>query len=177
MSSPRIKKFNPNLSPREVIRLGSFGGTYFRPIYSHVNVRSYSGAEKEFSFLKGISKEKITRDWKDYDKSINKYNVKVGQTLEAWERSNWITGQDPYGWFQWYCRYRSGRRSPDDERQILRWQGLAGENGRFRKRLINMIHKQRGRWDDETISPAIRQTLQHWGYKLTEADYLKGVKR
>jgi hypothetical protein len=176
MSAPKRNIFKPNLSPREVILSGSFGGTYFRPIDSSVTHRSYSGAENEFSFLKGISKEKITREWKAYDKSINKYNVKVGQTLEDWERSNWITAQDPYGWFQWYCRYYSGRRSPDDERQISRWQGLAGENGRFRRRLINLIEKKGGRWDDEAISPAIRQTLQHWGYKLTAADYEKGVK-
>ena len=22
-----------------------------------------------------------------------------------WEESGWIKKQDPYGWFQWYCRY------------------------------------------------------------------------
>ena len=29
-------EFRPNLTPREIIKLGSFGGTYWRPIYSSV---------------------------------------------------------------------------------------------------------------------------------------------
>ena len=28
--------FKPNLSPKEILQMGSFGGTYFRPIYSQV---------------------------------------------------------------------------------------------------------------------------------------------
>ena len=28
--------FKPNLTPKEIIQMGSFGGTYFRPIYSSV---------------------------------------------------------------------------------------------------------------------------------------------
>ena len=28
--------FKPNLSPKEIFQLGSFGGTYWRPIYSSV---------------------------------------------------------------------------------------------------------------------------------------------
>ena len=33
---PDKKDFKPNLTPMEVMQLGSFGGTYFRPIYSSV---------------------------------------------------------------------------------------------------------------------------------------------
>lgn len=43
--------------------------------------------------------------------------------------------------------------------------------GRFRKRLINIIKEKKTNYDDNSVSPAIRQTLQHWGYKLTEEDY------
>ena len=110
----------------------------------------------------------MTRDFKDYDESINKYGVKVGTTLAFWRKKKWINDQDPYGWVQWYAEYYRGRRTPDDERQIKRWLGLAGPNGRFRNRLINMIHKRKTKWNDYTVSPAIRQTLQHWGYRLTK---------
>jgi len=31
-------------------------------------------------------------------------------------------------------------------------------------------------WNDHSISPAIRQTLQHWAYKLKKKDFDKEVK-
>ena len=37
------------------------------------------------SWWEGIPENWLTRDWKDYDTSINKYGVKVGTTLEDWE--------------------------------------------------------------------------------------------
>jgi len=43
-----------------------------------------------------------------------------------WEGSGWISDIDPYGWFQWYCRFYMGRRSTDDDRQIARGMGVMG---------------------------------------------------
>lgn len=40
-----------------------------------------------------------------YHENVNTYKVKCGGSLEMWEESGWIHKQDPYGWFQWYCRY------------------------------------------------------------------------
>jgi hypothetical protein len=34
----------------------------------------------------------------------------------------------------------------------------------------------RNDWDNDKISPAIRQTLQHWGYKLTKKDFEQELK-
>ncbi len=39
-------EFRPNLTPREVLHLGSFGGTYFRNIYSSVTGKHYEDAWK-----------------------------------------------------------------------------------------------------------------------------------
>ena len=33
--------FKPNLTPREIFLMGSFGGTYWRPIYSCVTNKNY----------------------------------------------------------------------------------------------------------------------------------------
>ena len=46
----------------------------------------------------------------------------------------------------------------------------AGPNSRFRRRLINMIKKNKKKYNDFTISPKIRQTLQHWAYVLKKHD-------
>ena len=46
--------FGTNLTPIEVIKEGSFGGTYFRDIYSLVNDRWYKNGWKEFKELKKI---------------------------------------------------------------------------------------------------------------------------
>ena len=165
--------FTPNVSPKDVFKMGSFGGTYYRNIDSSVTGKSYIGKKviKEFpkSWFQGIDIDTKVVSSK-YDKKINKYGVKCGSSLEDWEDNGWIVRQDPYGWFQWYCRFYRGRRTSDDERQIGRWLKLAGPNGRFKKRLINMIKKKNTYYDDEKVSPVIRQVLLHWGYQLTNKD-------
>ena len=165
-------EFQPNLSPREIFKLGSFGGTYYREIYSHVTKQWYKNVHYKYpkSWFRGIPSDHLTRPWSDYDKSINKYNVKVGTTLEFWESKHWITKYNPYGWVDWYLGFFSGKRGPDDERQIKRWLKTAGPNSRFRLRLINMIKKKRTKYNDYTVSPAIRQTLQHWAVAISKHD-------
>ena len=112
----------------------------------------------------------MTSKWDDYDKSINKYGVKVGTTLEYWEERNWILPHHPYGWVQWYCDFYSGKRGTDDKRQIDRWVKTAGPKSRFRRALINLIIKKKTSYNDFEISPKRRQTLQHWAYVLTKRD-------
>jgi hypothetical protein len=94
--------------------------------------------------------------------------VRLMITLQS---SGWISDADPYGWFQWYCRFYQGRRCSDDARQISRWLGVAGPTGRFRTQLCNKILASSSRgadaWNDASISPVIRQTLVHWGLEIT----------
>jgi len=167
-------EFKPNLSPKDVFKKGSFGGTYFRPIYSSITKKKYNGktviSEYPKSWFTGLNIEKEVIS-ETYDKKVNKYGVKCGSSLEAWEKSGWIVKEDPYGWFQWYCRFYKGRRLYDDERQIDRWAKIAGPNGRFRRRLMNEIIKQGKKYDDPSVSPVIRQVLLHWGYELTKKDF------
>ena len=167
-------EFKPNLTPRQIFKMGSFGGTYYRDIHSSVTGKDYKGKSVIKSlpkeWFKGINIETHVVS-SNYDKNINKYKVKCGSTLEAWENSNWIVEQDPYGWFQWYCRFYKGRRTKDDKRQIDRWLKLAGPNGRFRRTLMNKIIRSGKSYNDVSVSPVIRQTLQHWGYRLTQTDF------
>lgn len=164
-------EFRPNLTPKQIFERGSFGGTYWRPIYSSVTGKNYKNKHKKYpKDWFDLPNNMLTNNWEDYDKSINKYNVKVGSTLEEWEEKDWINKKHPYGWVQWYCDFYNGKRSYDDERQIGRWSRTTGPNSRFRRALINKIIKNKTKYNDYTISPKIRQTLQHWAYVLQNKD-------
>jgi len=172
-------QFQPNLSPKEILQAGSFGGTYFRPIYSSITNKSYGAEvweELPSDWLQGLDINTLVAS-SVYNKKVNKYKVKCGSSLEDWEKSGWINAQDPYGWFQWYCRFFQGRRSEDDERQIGRWVKCAGFNGRWRNYLIGKVYKSGAKYDDVHISPVVRQVLLHWAYALTEKDYVKSAPR
>eukprot|EP00923_Selenidium_pygospionis_P037170 GHVN01065126.1.p1 GENE.GHVN01065126.1~~GHVN01065126.1.p1 ORF type:complete len:459 (+),score=135.27 GHVN01065126.1:1672-3048(+) len=167
-----LTEFKPNLSPAEVLAAGSFGGTYFRPIVSAVTGYRYEPSE--------VMKDTVERDWvvglnekmmltsDVYRTSVNKYGVSCGGSLGMWESSGWIADSDPYGWFQWYCRFYRGRRCSDDKRQISRWMKGAGPRGRFRAQLLNKCIAADTSFDDVRVSPVIRQTLLHWGLQVTE---------
>ena len=173
---PDYPDFTPNLTPRQMFQMGSFGGTYWRPIYSGVNGKDYKNVHKRYpkAWWDGIPETNLSS--LDYDKEKNKYKVKVGTSLDFWESKKWIKSSHPYGWVHWYCDFYLGRRSNDDARQISRWKGLAGPNGRFMKFLVTQIQKKRGSYDDYDISPKIRQVLQHWGYKLTKGDFNREIQ-
>ena len=138
-------QFVPNVTPKDVFKKGAYGGTYYRPIDSSVTDTKYTSPSviREYpkSWWRGIDVAR-TVTAEVYDKNVNKYGVKCGSSLEFWESKGWIQGQDPYGWFQWYCRFYRGRRTDDDDRQIKRWEKLAGPRGRFRRRLMNEIIKK-----------------------------------
>lgn len=165
--------FRPNKTPMEILQSGSFGGGYYRPIKSDVTNKKYKDCWKEFpeEWFNGL-KISLSVANPTYDKSRNKYKVKCGASLEEWESSGWIKAQDPYGWFQWYCRFYLGRRTDDDERQIGRWHRFLA---RFKTNLINKIKRAEASYDNYTISPVIRQSLLHWGYEVVPEDL--GKKR
>ena len=166
-------RFQPNLSPEEVLRRGSFGGTYFRTIDSAVTGTRIAASEALDStvskeWIRGIDKSLLTSPV--YHAHRNRYGVKCGGSLGMWESSGWISALDPYGAFQWYCRFFQGRRTTDDDRQIARFLGVMGDKGRFRTQLMNKCLASGKRHDDTSVSPVIRQSLQHWGYELTALD-------
>merc|ERR1719221_84379 len=170
--APLLKDFRPNRTPEEVLRAGSFGGTYFRPIASAVTNVRYSSASVladtvKPEWISGLNKPTMLTS-STYRKGVNKFGVKCGGSLGMWESSGWIADSDPYSWFQWYCRFFAGRRCSDDARQISRWKKSAGLRGRFRSQICNKIIAAGTSAGDTRISPVIRQTLLHWGLEITE---------
>ena len=103
--------------------------------------------------------------------------------MRFWKNKGWIRDIDPYGCFQWYCRYHLGRcissdankvnavnranQVSEDERQIKRWNGIIN---RFKSILVKMIKGKGAKFDNYSISSKIRQILLHWGYELVESD-------
>merc|ERR1719506_2030173 len=177
----KIKDFHPNRSPEEVLRAGSFGGTYFRPIVSGVTNVRYKAKDVlndtvDPEWITGLDRKTILTS-ATYRTHVNKYGVKCGGSLGMWEISGWIADCDPYGWFQWYCRFFRGRRCGDDARQISRWLKSAGPKGRFRSQLCNKISAANTRADEASISPVIRQTLLHWGLEITDHVLDAHIKR
>ena len=63
--------FSPNKTPVEVISEGTFGGTYFRDIYSGVSGKWYRNSWKEFDFLRGVDVRYYSSSF--YDTEVNKY--------------------------------------------------------------------------------------------------------
>eukprot|EP00466_Bigelowiella_natans_P019585 jgi/Bigna1/83907/fgenesh1_pg.118_\ len=172
-------EFRPNLTPQQVLQAGAFGGSYFRTIRSSVTGTTLKGASqiKEFpkDWFEGLDIKKQVCS-SVYDPSVNRYGVRCGGGLDMWEGSGWIAEQDPYGWFQWYCRFYLGRRTDDDARQISRGLGVFGPKGRWRNNLIGRCVRSNKAFDDYSVSPVVRQALMHWGYHLTERDANKYVK-
>ena len=70
-------EFTPNLTPREIFKLGSFGGTYWRPIYCQLNKQNYSKQHLKYpkSWWKNIPDDYLTEP--EYNVKLNKYKVKV----------------------------------------------------------------------------------------------------
>lgn len=171
--APDHPTFLPNLSPSDMFHAGIFGGTYFRDI-SLDGKSWHRNAWKEFqphNFFDGLDiHTHVASD--EYVVSRNRYGVKCGQDLQTWVEKGWIKEKfDTHGWVHWYCRFFLGRRCSDDDRQISRWSACAGEKGRWKRFLIAKCVKKGSRFDDDTVSPTVRQLLLHWAYQLTERHF------
>tara|TARA_R110000744_G_scaffold19900_9_gene52338 strand:+ start:82 stop:594 length:513 start_codon:yes stop_codon:yes gene_type:complete len=155
--------FNPMLTPREMVEMGVFGGCYFG-----VEVMNTSSCDYQELFdyhFKDLDPSLYLG--KTYKKKINKFNIKSGASYSHWYDQGWMHDDDPYGWFEWYCKYTMGREHEDDERQILRWQSFCGKTGRWKKRIYIRIEETK----DMNVSPRIQQSLLHWGYLVNENDH------
>lgn len=172
--------FLPNKSPEEMIREGSFGGSYWRPLKSKRLGIVIEGDWKELppAWIEGLDVQKHLNN-PEYDPHVNKYHVACGQSIEEWEASGWIMHEyDVRGWFQWYCRFFQGRRCPDDDRQVSRWRKCVGPTGRWKRMLLKAYLKQgvRDVFDDgededtREVSPVMHQTCHHWAYEIKQHD-------
>ena len=132
--------FKPELTPKEMLELGVFGGKYM------------TDCRDEFP-PSWFEKAKLCSE--RHDPKLNFFRVNASQPLSVWRKKGWLYHEDPRGWFQWYCRYYMGRRCPDDERQIRRWRAM-------RRHIAQIRNNCPPRALD--CRPRQRQALLHWAY-------------
>ena len=132
--------FHPELTPKEMLALGVFGGKYMTDCRAEYPADWFERAK--------LCPER-------HDPRLNCFGVNASQPLSVWRAKGWIHEEDPRGWFQWYCRYYAGRRGPDDLRQIRRWQAIRRHGAQIRKHCVPGDLRCRRRQ---------RQALLHWAY-------------
>ena len=137
-------EFKPELTPKEMLSLGVFGGKYLNDCRDEFPADWYTGA---------------SLSPKGKDISLNYFSVDASQPLSVWQQKGWIHPQDPRGWFQWYCRYYMGRRTEDDARQIKRWKAF--------RRHLSAVKKNCEPYDFSCRRKQ-RQALLHWAYDSRE---------
>ena len=54
---------------------------------------------------------------------------------------------------------------------------VCGDKGRWKQNLIAKCLREGKAHDDVTVSPVVRQTLLHWAYELSAADFASGARR
>lgn len=131
--------FKPELTPKEMLELGVFGGRYMNDCLDEFPPDWFEGA-----------KMVVQKDHK-----VNYFQIDASLPLKEWQRKGWIYKDDPRGWFQWYCRYYMGRRGLDDSRQIKRWKAFV----RHKKAVQANCHAR-----DLGCRRKQRQALLHWAY-------------
>jgi hypothetical protein len=132
--------FRPELTPKQMLALGIFGGKYM------------TDCAGEFP-LDWFENAKLCPARRD--SALNCFGVNASQPLSVWRQKGWIYAEDPRGWFQWYCRYFMGRRCRDDARQIRRWRAIHRHIAQLLKNCV------RG---DLACRRRQRQAVLHWAY-------------
>jgi hypothetical protein len=145
LTEPQGKNFDPDfkpeLTPKEMLALGVFGGKYMTDCRAEFPDAWYK-------------KARLCSD--RHDAKLNYFGVNASKPLSYWKEKGWIYPADPRGWFQWYCRYYMGRRLPvEDKRQIARWKAMT--------RHIAQIKKNCDK-GDMSCHRKQRQALLHWAY-------------
>jgi hypothetical protein len=132
--------FRPELTPKEMLALGVFGGKYMTDCVEEFPADWFTDA-------------KLCHD--RHNPALNFFGVNASKPLSYWREKGWIHPDDPRGWFQWYCRYYLGRRSSDDERQIKRWRAMVRHVAQIQRHCAG---------GDLSCHRKQRQALLHWAY-------------
>ena len=134
--------FHPELTPKEMLEAGVFGGKYMTDCQEEFPKDWFENAKLSPLF---------------YDVSCNFFGVRASQSLSIWQEKWWIYKDDPRGRFQWYCRYYMGRRIPDeDNRQIKRWKAMTRHLSALKNACTIPM--------DRSCRKKQRQALLHWAY-------------
>ena len=84
------KIFKPELTPKRMLELGVFGGSYFGN-----NIKEYP---KNWFVNAKLSK--------NFDVSLNRFKIRAGLSREHWIEKGWIFKEDQLGWLSYDLLYQ-----------------------------------------------------------------------
>jgi len=78
-------KFYPQLTHKDMLKLGIFGGYYFEEKHNEYPKDLFNDAELSNT---------------GYDVNLNCFKIDSGLSRTEWLKRGWITNEDPLCWFQ-----------------------------------------------------------------------------
>lgn len=110
-------EFKPELTPKEMLALGVFGGKYM------------TDCRKEFP-SSWFTRAKLSPAGRN--DTLNYFGVDASQPLSVWRQNGWLHDDDPRGWFQLGSTSMSGVTPV-----VSNARGLGTTQGRMRQRISN----------------------------------------
>lgn len=151
-----LPDFQPHYTPREILELGVFGGSFFYKISSRKNLPA--------DLFKGIPRSK-------WDNAVADANINYFKVLAYNRRRDFnipieVLVADHEGWFKWYCRMYYGRiMSFGDPLRVEQWRDELETIMFYVQQACKAQNKP---LTDLTVEPYWRQQALQFGWDSTK---------
>lgn len=164
-------QFRPFYSPKDMLILGIFGGTYFGknnawPLYPEFKAKGLFDGLGQNLYLNLV-----------FDVEQNNFQVDPGKSNRTFNMPLPLKRFHPHGWFQWYLQFYYGEKSPADVHRIRQWAYAINIEWAYIAELSPYAGSG-NRKTDLTFLPERRQRLLEKGWDPTKdpGDYGLRIK-
>lgn len=148
--------FRPWYTPKEMLLLGVFGGSFFTDRRALMKTLSWD-------LITDVPVAKLISG--PYDPAQNYFNVTLELMDRTFEMPMTMKRLHPNGWFEWYCRFYYGEQSPADPDRIRQWLMSVNQHWFY---ITNGTYNGDGNINtDVTFLPERRQRLLELGVDPT----------